>query len=220
MKKSSINFIIDALLLFCLCAISGIGLLIKYTLPSGQDRWAQAGAGKNLQWLGMDRHQWGDIHFYISLVMIALLVVHIVLHWGFIKTIFSRMVNSSSAKSLISWCFVFICLSLLIIPFFVKPSDITRPVENSKHTSHQHPQAPVTKHAIQADLKQTTVINGKLRLQEVVDTYKVPLPYLQQHLQLPKHVNGEAQLGQLRKQYGFQMSEIRNIINQYHEECQ
>jgi len=35
-KKSTLNFIIDALMFLCMSVLAGIGLLIKYTLVSGQ----------------------------------------------------------------------------------------------------------------------------------------------------------------------------------------
>lgn len=34
--------------------------------------------------LGLTRHQWGDVHFWIALSLIALLVVHLVLHWRWV----------------------------------------------------------------------------------------------------------------------------------------
>ncbi len=37
------------------------------------------------QLLGLGRHDWGDIHFILALVFVGLILVHMVLHWTWIK---------------------------------------------------------------------------------------------------------------------------------------
>jgi hypothetical protein len=39
----------------------------------------------------MPRHEWGDIHFYLAVGFVALMVVHIILHWGWIKCYFKSL---------------------------------------------------------------------------------------------------------------------------------
>jgi hypothetical protein len=39
MKKAKLNLVIDALLLLCMAAMAGIGLLMKYVLVPGFKRW-------------------------------------------------------------------------------------------------------------------------------------------------------------------------------------
>ena len=39
---------------------------------------------------GLTRHQWGDIHFWLSLGFLGILFVHIVLHWQWIVTVIGR----------------------------------------------------------------------------------------------------------------------------------
>jgi len=36
--------------------------------------------------LGLGRHDWGDIHFVLALVFIGLILLHLILHWTWIKT--------------------------------------------------------------------------------------------------------------------------------------
>jgi len=52
MEKSKLNLVIDALLLLCLAAIAGIGLLIKYVLVPGYQRWEIYGRNVSLFLLG------------------------------------------------------------------------------------------------------------------------------------------------------------------------
>jgi hypothetical protein len=39
----------------------------------------------------MTRHEWGDIHFYLSALFVILMVVHIILHWTWIKNYFKSL---------------------------------------------------------------------------------------------------------------------------------
>jgi hypothetical protein len=63
MKKSKLNLIIDALLLVCMAAITGIGLLMKNVLVPGYKRWDIYGRNVELYFWGLDRHQWGTERF-------------------------------------------------------------------------------------------------------------------------------------------------------------
>ncbi len=49
------------------------GLVIWLLLPEGQQ------SGKYLLW-GLYKHQWGDVHTYVSLVFVVALVIHLVLN--------------------------------------------------------------------------------------------------------------------------------------------
>ena len=90
MRRSSLNFVVDLLAFLDLLALVLIGFVIKYILPPGTGglgRRLHDGTGrehiKNL-W-SMSRHQWGDIHFYLAVVFVVLIVLHIILHWSWIK---------------------------------------------------------------------------------------------------------------------------------------
>lgn len=233
MKKSTLNFFIDALLFFSLCAITGIGLLIKYTLPSGQDRWAIYGNNHEFLFLNMDRHQWGDIHFAVSIVMIMLLILHIVLHWQFVTTVFRRLVNHSPIKLLTGTVFGFIAIILIAFPFFITPTQVEggQHLQHSKHltsikTEIEHREnLPVKNksgnHSIseesnQAEHQHRYEINGQMTLAEVSRKYNVPISIIKTQLKL-ESANANERLGRLKKQYGFTMSEIEDIISNYHQ---
>lgn len=95
MKRVWLNFWVDLAMFAAMAAAAGIGLVLKYVLPpgSGGGRGFRGGRGLSdgpgadgaLLLLGLTRHEWGDIHFYVSLVLVALLAAHIVLHWTWIK---------------------------------------------------------------------------------------------------------------------------------------
>lgn len=121
MKRTKLNLVIDALLLLCIAAIAGIGLLMKYLLVPGYQRWAIYGRNVNLFLWGLDRHQWGTIHFVTGLVFFALLVLHIILHWPMIVGIYRSLVPNLFTRWIAT--VIVICITILLLSFscIVKP---------------------------------------------------------------------------------------------------
>lgn len=81
MDKVWLRRILNLLLYLSFCFIVGTGLLIQYKLLPGSE------GGHGLSALGMGRHDWGDLHFYVSLAFIAFIILHIVLSWGWLKRV-------------------------------------------------------------------------------------------------------------------------------------
>jgi len=44
----------------------------------------------------MTRHEWGSIHFYLAVVFVVLMVIHIILHWTWIKCYVKSVGNQQS----------------------------------------------------------------------------------------------------------------------------
>jgi len=124
MKRAKLNLIIDALLLLCLTAIAGIGLLIKCVLVPGYQRWEIYERNVGLFFWGLDRHQWGTIHFIIGLVFLALLALHIILHWPIIVATWRKLIPNHFARLMAALIFICITILLLAFSYFVKPQII------------------------------------------------------------------------------------------------
>ena len=120
-QKSILNFSINAAMTLCMSAIIGIGFLIKYTLISGQDRWEIYGPKVKLYLLGMDRHQWGQLHLILGFVLLGLLVIHTILHWKVITNVYRKIIKEPLTKKAVALVFLMICALLISIPFFVEP---------------------------------------------------------------------------------------------------
>jgi hypothetical protein len=92
MKKAWINFAVDGAMFVGMVLIALMGLVMEYVLPPGSGGCDHSGLGRGGQALfGLTRHEWGDVHFKIAVVLIALLAVHIVLHWTWIKCRFQAL---------------------------------------------------------------------------------------------------------------------------------
>jgi hypothetical protein len=58
--------------------MAAIGLLLAFVIPSGK------GQDASKFFLGLHRHNWGDIHLYLSLLMLGLLILHIRFNWTWV----------------------------------------------------------------------------------------------------------------------------------------
>lgn len=121
MDKLKLNFIIDALMFLCLMAMAGLGFLMKYTLPPGRALWAKYGRNLDLSWLGWNRHDWGDIHLYLAFALLALLVIHLILHWQQILGLFRRLVPDPRRRYRLALVFLLLSLLLIYFPFLITP---------------------------------------------------------------------------------------------------
>jgi len=115
--KSKLNLIIDALLLLCLAAIAGIGLLINYVLVPGSQRWEIYGRNVDLFFWGMDRHEWGAIHYVLAQILLSLLVPHLVLHWKIIVGLCRKLIPNRAARGMAA--VVLAGLTVLFLGFWV-----------------------------------------------------------------------------------------------------
>ena len=121
MDKPKINFIIDALMFLCLMAMAGLGFLMKYVLLPGRQARAKYGRNVELTWLGWDRHDWGEIHLYLAFLLLAILTVHLILHWKMILGLFAKLIPNPRLRPRIAFAFLIITLLLLYFPFLITP---------------------------------------------------------------------------------------------------
>ncbi len=121
MPKPIVNFVINAIMTFCMSAIIGTGFLLKYTLISGQERWDVYGEKVELYFLGMTRHQWGTVHLVLGFVLFGLLIAHIFLHWKIVTSVYQKIIKVPLTKKIVAVSFIIICLLLIFVSFFIKP---------------------------------------------------------------------------------------------------
>ncbi|MBN1394119.1 MAG: DUF4405 domain-containing protein [Pirellulales bacterium] len=109
MNHNRLRKYVDVLLFFVLCFLLGTGLLMQYRLVPG----SRGGHGYTL--FGLDRHQWGHYHLWAAYLMIAMVVVHIVVNFAFVKNIVALKRN---------WLLISFGLIGLIIllPFLIAPA--------------------------------------------------------------------------------------------------
>ncbi len=82
MNRTVANIIIDLIAVLLFLGMIATGYLLRFALPPGSDT--------TLVLWGCIRYQWGNLHLWISLGFLAVLVVHIALHWNWIVTVVGK----------------------------------------------------------------------------------------------------------------------------------
>lgn len=134
MKKTTIKFIIDILMIICMSALVGVGFLIKYSLVSGQESWIKYGENNHFIMMGMNRHEWGTVHLVIGFAFLLLLLFHVILHWKSISCTCNRIFNRKPISQLVVSIFIAICVLLMAFPFFMNSVIGKTEHRNKKHS--------------------------------------------------------------------------------------
>ncbi|GAB4165802.1 MAG: hypothetical protein Fur0032_02790 [Terrimicrobiaceae bacterium] len=75
MIKKFLPRIANLLLWLSFCGLTGTGLLLAWRLPPGSQ------GGRGLSAMGLGRHDWGEIHTWVSYGFGLLILLHMVFHW-------------------------------------------------------------------------------------------------------------------------------------------
>jgi len=233
MKKSKLNFLIDGVLFLLMALLTGIGLLIKYVLISGEERWIKYGQNVNITFLNMDRYQWGEIHLIVAILLIVFLILHIIFHWNMIVCLCESLISKKIIRISVVIVFTLLTVVLTVFPFFIKihVSDLAPGIERFKtHANHASMDITDEKENIKSERKiapaeveekhkdehhnidPSIEVKGFMTLQEVSDKYDVSCDLIKEKLNIHIAISNSSQLGHLKKQYNFKMSEIELII--------
>ena len=73
--------VLNLFLYLVFCFLAGSGLLLELRLPPGSR------GGQGLSMLGMGRHDWGELHLWAGLTFLSLVILHIIMSWGWLKRV-------------------------------------------------------------------------------------------------------------------------------------
>ncbi len=96
MRRDTLNFLVDLVGLLAMLGLMITGLIMKYLLPPG----SRGGWGLSL-W-GWTRHEWGDLHFWLAVALVAMLVLHVALHWTWVAVLVKRWVQPRAERPAVS----------------------------------------------------------------------------------------------------------------------
>lgn len=86
--------ILNAALYFLGLGLLLSGTVLHATLPRGSVR-------RGLTWLGWDRHAWGDLHDQLAYFFVVGVVLHLGLHWTWVRSCFAGLGRWSAVLPLI-----------------------------------------------------------------------------------------------------------------------
>jgi len=205
MKKSDWQYLIDSLLFINIIGIVIIGFLLGLVIPEGPSV-----AESSKYFFGLHRHDWGHIHFYLSIAFTVLVIIHLIFSWKWIKAKAKQIFKNVWRTSLILILFFALLTPLLFWNFWPKYADTYTdygpwqrnrdfPLESQGDTLHQEGEDYI-------------VVTGQITLADLEKATGIPTQSIIEKLDLPKRTKPDETIGQLRKRYGFQLLDVRDII--------
>ena len=241
MKRTDLQYIVDALLFVCITGITIIGILLGFVLPKGP-----ATSESSKYFLGLHRHEWGDLHLYLAVAFTALAVLHLILAWSWIKGKTRQLFGGRWRTALIS---LPILASAVLVAFWAvfprsspgyedygkgvgKRSELRDAVSTlPTEMPLSLPPAPVEpqdesvgeRHRVEEEPKLTRgrrtedqtglLVTGQMTLHEIERQTGIPAREIAVRLGFPRNVPLDERLGRLRKLYRFTMQDVREIIS-------
>lgn len=193
MKRTKLNLIIDVVAFAGFVVMTTTGVLMRYILPPGSGHYSTI-------W-GLDRHEWGGIHFWISVVFFSVLALHLVLHWRWITSVVTgRPREGSGYRAALGVVGVTAVTALAISPLLAPVEKDVTAKGASPLSSHQY---------------EGISLRGSMSLKDLETTTGVPAAYIIGALKLPESTAIEERLGFLKRKYGFEINDVREIVKAY-----
>jgi len=76
----------------------GLGRGLGHGFGHGHDIGPDDAAGPKLLW-GMDRHEWGDVHFWFSVAFLVVMAIHLYQHRYWLRACLTRAAPCANVES-------------------------------------------------------------------------------------------------------------------------
>jgi len=202
MKRNTWNFVIDALTMAVFVGLAWTGFLIHYVLPP---RLGRAKGVEMFLW-GWDRHDYGQVHFYLAISALALTLVHVWLHWGWVCSTIANLFGRTKApyaRRLIYGLIVLLLLTAGTVGSLLWANTQVETVAQEKGRRMQENSETHIERLGQRSLQEISRISG------------VPVERFITELKLPADVDTNEQLGRLHLWLRFEMDDVRKVIDEY-----
>lgn len=200
MKKADWQYVVNTLLFICLVGIVLIGLLLGLVIPEGP-----SAPESSKYFLSLHRHQWGSIHFILSLSFIFLIVIHLTLDWTWIKGRAVRLFNDRWKAALIATTGLSLLLLFAIWLFYPKEPGAYEGygIGRGKNDS-----------AFITDNEDYVVVTGQVTFQDLEKATGIPSQRMIEALGLPGNTSTKDSIGRLRKKHGFSPADLRDVLTE------
>ncbi len=239
MNRPRLNFLIDAVAFGAFVFLTTTGVLSRYVLPPGSGRYATL-------W-GLDRHGWGNVHFWVAVLLLGTLALHIVLHWRWVVTMVrGQRSEAPGIRVALGVVGLLGLLGIAAAPLLAPVERTGEPRQSTRlslpvgpaHPSQQSPEAALAGHApltqkegeaaqapqdgrpkqhLEPEAEGVQSIRGSMTLRQVAESTGVPLEYLVTHLGLPRSVDPDERIGLIRKVYDISPDDVRRVAKAYAE---
>ncbi|MBN2495514.1 MAG: DUF4405 domain-containing protein [Deltaproteobacteria bacterium] len=210
MNRMKWNYLIDVVLFALMGAVAFIGILLGFFTAEGP----VADQGRKYVW-GLHRHQWGDIHLWLSIALVVFVILHVLLHWSWIKSCTRKLLRSAA-----------VLVAILVLPalligaaWLLSDEDASyqgygaRTGPRGSHSERPEAQAHETEVAHGSKDPKQVEIHGRMSLAEVEKETGVSAQAILDELGLPAGAPLDSRLGRLRREHGFSMDKLRAVIS-------
>lgn len=111
-RKHSQNVLIDYISFVCFGLLTVTGFLLHWRLPPGS---------RDATLIGYSRHQWSEFHFWVAIVFISGIIVHLILHIPWIKSTMSPNKGEKQRYTLLIFSFTMYTILLFSLGLFFSP---------------------------------------------------------------------------------------------------
>lgn len=232
MRRNTVNLLVDILSLLVMSGMIATGLVIRFVLPPGTG--GRHGGAREVLW-GMGRHDWGDVHFWLAVAIVALLLAHVALHWTWVCGTVQRFVGrggpegaKTPARTRNMYGAGFLAVVIVVYAAFLW---IARANVATFAGEAEHDDPATRRHGHDGrtgDRGEDHRPNGgrgqgkgwgSMTLAELEADTGVPVAVIREKLGLPDTVPPDERLGRLGSRYGFRMSAVRDIIETHRDEA-
>jgi hypothetical protein len=202
MRRPTLNFVVDAAAFVGFVFLVSTGVLMRYVLPPG--------SGKRAVVWGLDRHEWGALHFWIAAAFLVVLAFHLVLHGKWILSVLhGRPREGSGGRMALGLVGLLAVLALAAAPL-VSPVERSGNAGPAGHEVERGGRAdPGDREAERGDLR------GSMTLAEVERATSVPASHVLRELGLAPDSSRDEPIGRLARQHGFRVGDVRRIVESY-----
>ena len=205
MKKSDWQYLIDSLLFINIIGIVIIGFLLGLVIPEGPSV-----AESSKYFFGLHRHDWGHIHFYLSIAFTVLVIIHLIFSWKWIKAKAKQIFKNVWRTSLIIILFLALLTPLLFWNFWPKYAETY--ADSGFGQRYRDVSLGSQETYLPQEGEGYIVVTGQMTLADLEKSTGIPYQSVVGKLDLPKRTKADETIGLLRKRYGFQLQDIRDII--------
>jgi hypothetical protein len=125
LKRNELVLLIDVVAFTGFLFLTSTGILLRYLLPPGSGRWSDV-------W-GMTRHEWGDVHFWVSLAFFAVLSLHLLLHWRTALALLRGRRHEGSSWRVVLGAVGLVAVLLLAAAPLVAPANVSGEPTGARH---------------------------------------------------------------------------------------
>lgn len=207
MTRPKWNYLVDVVMFTLMGTMIFVGVIMGFFLTSGPV------ADRSLKYVwGLHLHQWGDIHAILSFIFVAFFILHIILHWSWIRGATKKLMRSPVALVLILMLPALIIL--LAWSFSEKDSPDYMEYGHRAGAEAERVEQPQTEETIVAKKVQAkkVEINGRMSLKDVETATGVQAAKIAKALGLPPDAPLDQNLGRLRRSYNFEMKQVRDMV--------